>query len=48
MTIKDLRNAKKAKHKLTLDSQGNIKDYPGINFEKTQEKKKVNSDTDHQ
>ena len=33
--IKDLRNSKKTKRKLTLEDQGDIKDYLGINFERT-------------
>ena len=37
--IKDLRNIKKTKRRLTLDDQGDIKDYLGINFEKTPEGK---------
>ena len=37
--IKDLRNVKKTKRQLTLDNQGGIKDYLGINFERTPEGK---------
>lgn len=33
--IRDLRNARKAKRKLILEDQGDIKDYLGINFERT-------------
>ena len=37
--IKDLRNVKKAKKRLTLDNQGEIKDYLGINIERTANRK---------
>ena len=33
--IKDLRKVKKAKKRLTLNDQGDIKDYLGINIETT-------------
>ena len=37
--IKDLRNIKKTKRRLNLDDQGDIKDYLGINFERTNDGK---------
>ena len=35
--IKDLRNSKKVKRKLTLEDQGDVNDYLGINFEQMQD-----------
>ena len=37
--IRDLRNVKKAKKKLTLDDQGDVNDYLGINFERLKDGK---------